>query len=123
MSARQAKVTQWAPFSSKDYQIMPFVDMYGSTVQHIKRNESDSERQTSYFLSDVQSWEVEDMKEEQIPQEKIMGMWERTRGKHDCSTRHAGMIMGEQDWSTRHMGMDMGEYDWSTWHTGMKMSQ
>lgn len=53
---------------------MPFVDTYGSTVQHTKRNESDSERQTSYFLSYVQSWEVEDIKAEQISQEKILGM-------------------------------------------------
>lgn len=43
------------------------------------------------------------MKEEQIPQEKNMGMGtaeeacERTWGKHDCSTRHAGMLMGVHD--------------------------
>lgn len=39
----------------------------------MKWNESDSERQTSYFLTYEKSWEVGDMKGEQILQEKNYG--------------------------------------------------
>lgn len=66
-------------------------------------NEMNQTQKDKHFLSYVQSWEVEEMKAEQIPQEKIMGMGtaeeacERTWGRHDCSTLHTGMNMGEHD--------------------------